>query len=140
MKALRITLEVLAIILSPILGIIVGLRIYGHVWEIDENIFLHYMCPGAVAGLFLSVAIILYLRKKLSFFSFCGLLLGALAGTGSAVLLGDPILDTFEPPGSDLLFMLLYPTFFGLCGMAAGFFIARKTSHYLKSKNAHPAG
>lgn len=132
MKTIRILLEVVAIIFSPIVGIIVSLSIHGHVWEIDENIFLHYMCPGAAAGLFLSVVLVLYFRKKLSFVILSGLLLGAVAGTGSAVLVGDFILDRFEPPGSDVLFMILYPIVFCLCGMGVGFFISRKASHYLK--------
>ena len=129
---LKTTLEVLAIISSPIVGILVSLRIHGHVWEIDEGIFSHYMCPGAAAGLFLSIVLVLFFRKKLSFITLCGLLLGAGAGTGSAVLLADPILDRFEPPGSDLVFMILYPLFFCISGMGAGFLISRKVSRYLK--------
>lgn len=135
MKIIRVFLEILVIIFSSIVGMLLGLRIRGPLmFHIDENIFLQYMCPGAAGGLFLSVLIILYFRKKLSFLLFCGLLLGALVGIGLAVLLGDFILDKFEPPGSDLLFMVLYPIFFCLCGMGAGFLISRKASRYIENR------
>ena len=122
----------LAITFSPIVGILVSLRIHGHVWEIDEGIFSNYMCPGAAAGLFLSIVLVLFFRKKLSLITLSALLLGAAAGTGLAVLLAEPILDRFEPPGSDLVFMVLYPIFFCISGMGVGFLISRKISRYLK--------
>jgi len=140
MKALRIFLEIVTILFSPVIGMIVGLRIYGHPMGIDEIIFFQYMCPGAAAGLFLSIVLVLYFRKKFSFAALSGLFVGASVGIGLGALIWFNILKPrgLEPSDPDIAVMMFDTIFFCLCalGASAGFFISRKMSRYLKNRKA----
>jgi len=129
-------MEMSALAVGLILGAIGGLWVRGPTMDLDESILFVYVAPGAAAGVFVATAGVLCFRRMLSLPVLVGAMLGAAVGTGSSAWAWRHVLEPvkFEPPGGDVVFMLVYFGLFSLSGIVVGAVAARTGVSWLKEK------